>query len=64
MKLFDELTNRQDNWLKLWTVLSVLAALICAKVPNLHVLVLTVVLYSVFCAGMMYRLTKLSQEEY
>lgn len=62
MKLFDELTNRQDNWLKTWIVLSVLAAMICAKVPNLHVLVLTVVLYGVFCAGMLYRLTTLTKE--
>ena len=63
MKLFDELTKRQDNWLKTWVLLSVLAALIYAKVTNWTGLVSTMVLYSVFCAGMLYRLSTLPTEE-
>ena len=63
MKLFDELTKRQDNWLKTWAVLSVLAALICMKSVNVHVLVSTITLYSVFCAGMLYRVSTLPIEE-
>ena len=63
MKIFDELTIKQDNWLKLWVVASVLAALICAGVTNLTAHVLTVALYSTFCAGMLYRLSTLPTEE-
>ena len=63
MKLFDELSHREDNWLKVLVVLSALAALIIAKVVNPTVLVSVLVLYCIFCVGMLYRVATLHDGE-
>ena len=63
MKLFDELNNREDNWLKLWIVLTALATLICMQAGSTYALVIIMVLYCIFCVGMMYRVMTLQDEE-